>query len=213
MTQNLPFIEYEIMDLKGPETKKEILEYMECRFRKFQNANYSWRGDLDNPILRLEYANEEEFLETNTRIYPFFSTILEFIQANKLSLPDIQFKSKPNSSESIEGVYLTLKIHTNHIHELRQNYLFSSKIAELIHIATTSEEIEDGFLIFYQDREAFEDAQVNRLDLNELKAWLQKKGIWKEIYLELFSAILESIEFDAQKRKRKRLKNQKQQNL
>lgn len=204
----LPFVEYEVMVLNGPESKKDILKYMEERFRKFNKANYSWIENDNNPILRLEYPNEIEFIETNTRIYPFFSEILKFIQTNKLSLPEIQFKPIKGHSEENANIYLILKIRTNRAKELRQNYSFSAKIAELIHLATTSEEIEDGFLIFYQDREAFEDAQVNRLDLQELKTWLQKKGIWKDVYQELFSAILESLEFDAQKRKRKQLKQE-----
>jgi hypothetical protein len=202
---DLPFFEYEIIEINGAESKKEILLQLERHLRSFNPAAYSWVGSLDNPKLKLEYKDNAEFLEINTRSYPFFSMILDFIESNKILLRELQFQEKDSCSQSNENVYLILKIHTNRISELRQNYSFSAKFAEFVKLAIMYEEVKDGFLIFYKTREAFEDAQVNRFKFDELKHWLQKKGLWHESYAEIFEAIMEKIQMDARIKQRKKL--------
>ena len=50
-----------------------------------------------------------------------------------------------------------------------KNYQFTSKAAETIGVVFNIEEIEDGFLMFYQKKIDFDANQIDRLNIDELK--------------------------------------------
>ena len=50
-----------------------------------------------------------------------------------------------------------------------KNYQFTSKAAETNGVVFNIEEIEDGFLIFYQKKIDFDANQIDRLNIDELK--------------------------------------------
>ena len=52
-----------------------------------------------------------------------------------------------------------------------KNYQVTSNTAEIIGVVFNIEEIEDGFLMFYQRKIDFDANQIDRLDINELRSF------------------------------------------
>ena len=166
----LPFIEISIIStIEKKKSKKEIIQQIKERFERTHNVKGIWKGTDDSPILRLDYPSEKAFLDGYTRDLDLFNKVIEEI--NKGNFPFSELFSKGSKTDEISENYLVLKYYTNWKGPMVKNYQFTSKAAEIIGVVFNIEEIEDGFLIFYQRKIDYDANQIDRLNIKELKSF------------------------------------------
>lgn len=181
-TNNLPYIEIFITHTLDTEiSKKDILQTMKNRFEKTQNVPVSWLGDEESPILRVEYPSKEKFVECYQYGIPFFDKLKEILEDEKVlhEFPMDKFIEKQDleDSETLLTTYLILRYKTNVKEIMRQNYEYTWQFAKFLQTEFFVEEIEDGFLMFYKHKDDFMIQQIDRMDFDEVKAWIEKKKI------------------------------------
>lgn len=186
-----PYIEIEIVSTLETELKpKELLDIVKLRFEKTQKVTTSWNGSESAPILRLKYTSQEDLIEGYTRDLFLFNYFTEIINTNPESLQDLfeTLKAEPKAPISKAnadlsntcpepGNYIVLKYRTNFKDPLRKNYQLTAQIAQLLGESVCIEEVQDGFLYFFQTKDAFEDANFDKLNPKELGLWFKKRGI------------------------------------
>ncbi|MHA1732536.1 MAG: hypothetical protein ACTSU5_11365 [Promethearchaeota archaeon] len=89
------------------------------------------------------------------------------------------FQPEPTPNKADDGernVYLVLRYRTNFKKPLKENYQLAAKLAEIFHEGVYHEELEDGFLLFYQKEEDFVKSRLDKTNPVTLKDWLEKKG-------------------------------------
>ncbi len=171
----LPFIEISIISTTEKiKTKKELIQKIKNRFERTHDVKGSWKGNDDSPILRLDYSSEKAFLDGYTRDLDLFNLIVEEI--NKGKFPFNTLFSKSSKTDGSEN-YLVLKYYTNWKEPMIKNYQFTSKAVETIGVVFNIEEIEDGFLIFYQKKIDFNANQIDRLNIDELKKFFTDNNL------------------------------------
>ena len=162
-----PFIKiFIIKTSEKKKSKKELIQKIKERFERTHDVKGSWKGTDASPILRLDYSSEKAFLNGYTRDLDLFNLIVEEI--NKGNFPFNALFSKSSKTYGSEN-YCVLQYYTNWKKPMIKNYQFTSKAAETIGVVFNIEEIEDGFLIFYQKKIDFDANQIDRLNIDELK--------------------------------------------
>lgn len=186
-----PFIEIELISTTETALMpKDILEIIKKRFEKTHNVKTSWAGTETTPIVRLNYVSLDALVKGYSRDLFLFNYFIELMNADPEWLQEllnlVNFsavgQTSLNSGESLDACtepnnYVVLKYRTNYKDPLRKNYQFTSKIAQILGENVCIEEIDDGFLYFFQTKGSFEDANFDKLQPAELRMWFQKKGL------------------------------------
>ncbi|MHA1562151.1 MAG: hypothetical protein ACTSPA_08500 [Promethearchaeota archaeon] len=60
-------------------------------------------------------------------------------------------------------------------------------MAEMLGLSMSYEEVDDGFLLFYQSREDFEVGKIDLTQFNEVKRQLEERGAWQKDYEDLWN--------------------------
>jgi hypothetical protein len=175
------FIQIKVLQtLEKDQTQKDLLHIIKKRFEETHDTVGSWQGDEENPVLLLTYPSKEAFQAAYSWGMGIVDKILQLEQEGhdvKLKHVNSSESSEEISEENESEIYLTLHYMTNWKAPMRNNYLINRKMAHLLGTQFYVEEIEDGFLIMYKRRVDFELAQLNRMDLNNVKKWLKENKI------------------------------------
>lgn len=195
----LPFIEFECISISDPQhSKKKIIELLSKRLASQWGLPPKWRGSDQEPIIRFEFPSKNFFFERFNREIKFFEKVIQFLKDPILNrkeyglpngLPLIPIKESPT-----DEIFAITKISTNCIDEIRKNFEFTFKLGEFFGINTFYEEIANGFLIFYKTWTDFEDAQKDKLNPEEIKKWLQAKGVWNPIIEKILYSLFNSVD-------------------
>jgi hypothetical protein len=204
-----PFIEIEVITTLETElTSKNLLDIIKQRFEKTHKVKASWIGSEVAPIIRLEYTYLEDLIEGYSRDLFLFNYFTEIFISNPEEIQDLldavkvrlkQTTSKTQADLSNDCLeprnYVVLKYRTNFKDPLRKNYQFTARIAQMLGENVCIEEVQDGFLYFFQTKDAFEDANFDKLNPKELMMWFQKQGIDTDHpkIKDLFSIIKQKI--------------------
>ncbi|MCF2138436.1 MAG: hypothetical protein K9W44_00105 [Candidatus Lokiarchaeota archaeon] len=163
-----PYIEVEILSCDDP--KKKILDLLEERAIKNHHVKTTWKGTDDNPILRVDYESYEQFRAGYNRDRSVYENFIKFINLQEISFDKIAERSTKHDDQSI---YLMMKYRTNYKEPIRNNYSFTFKIIELIGLGASYEEVQDGFILFYQTKKDFKVGLMDLLKINEVRSYLK----------------------------------------
>ncbi|MHA1673912.1 MAG: hypothetical protein ACTSYI_09810 [Promethearchaeota archaeon] len=180
-----PFIIISIVSSIEPESAYyDILQKIASRSKKLGNARIEFgQEDIQGksqPFLKIIYPSFEKIQEVYHYKTQFFVKVLEDFQKNhhvydKLFSQAFEAGVKSNPSQT-KNNYLLLKYRTNFRSPLLRYYEFGIKLGTYVGSMFYMEEIEDGFLLFYQREEDFIAHQVDRLNLQELILWFEERG-------------------------------------
>lgn len=186
MADPLPFIEIRIIhttDSINPPRK--ILQMIENRNLLSLFNKVSWKGNSENPILRLDYESKEDFIESYKNGEELMKKFLTLLQDGTLNIDELKQelhlqKAKDadwSSTIPYEQLYLILKYTTNFKTPMRRSYKFSEWFIDFFNEHMFYEEVDDGFLFFYHKRENYINSNLNQSNPIEFKKWLNSKEI------------------------------------
>lgn len=167
-----PYIEVEIINCLDP--KQEILDLLNQRAIKNHHVKTYFKGTPESPILRVDYDSLDHFASGYNRDRLIYENFIKFINLQEISFDKIP--PRKNSLED-EKIYLIMKYRTNYKEPIRNNYNFTFRIIELIGIGASFEEVEDGFILFYQTKQDFKIGLMDLLNIKEVKAYLSSIGM------------------------------------
>ena len=186
-----PYIEAKVIQCS--DNKLDILRHLEEKAIKRLDAKISWNlTSNEDPILRVDYHDEEAFWDNYSRDKHVFERLVKFIQGKKLNLVDFIPKTS-NKDEFDSEIYLTLKYRTDCLAPIRHNYFYTSKIVEYVGIRASYEEIQDGFLWFYKSKEDFQNASMDLMNFSKIKSWAQEQNIWNDDLEDFFKIFSQEI--------------------
>ena len=98
-----------------------------------------------------------------------------------------KIKTVLKKKDKDEKLYLILKYKTNFKGPILKNYSFTYKLAEMLGLSMSYEEVDDGFLLFYQSREDFEVGKIDLTQFKEVKKQLEERNAWQKDYEKLWN--------------------------
>lgn len=161
-TISKPFVEISIISKQeSSQNEKEILVQLIERISPIKEISTVWLGTLENPSIRVTFPSYDYFYRFYKRDFKILERVAKILESNMSNNKAI-LHSK--GSVSNDNIFLILRYRTNFKKPMRESYRykqwFSDNLGEKIWI----EEIEDGFLHFYQ---TIEDFQRVILDLTQ----------------------------------------------
>ena len=165
--------------------KMKILKFLEKRAKNFHQVTIQWAGTEEHPILRVIFPSEQALIKGYTRDQSIYEGVVHLANEGIINPKKTRqvFKNSPPSEE----LYLILKYETAFKEPLRNNYQFTYKIAELLGIGMSYEEVDDGFILFYKHKEDFEIGIIDLARLDKVKQMLEKRGHWDDDYEKIWS--------------------------
>lgn len=173
----LPYIEISIASTTEEKLSRiQILAVIQERIERLDKVPAKIQTDDKEPTLIIKYNSVETFLDSYQREFPVFEAFLNLLLSGKVDIEDMSTK-KGNKSNFEQENYLILKYKTNWKEPLRKYYEFTLQFTKFFDIGIMVEEVEDGFLLFHQSKEDFQIGQMDKANVQEIKTWLQNRGI------------------------------------
>ena len=180
---SLPFIEIEVERYYGDTLDhKEILQVIKDRNQYYSANRTSWVTTENKLKLRLDYNSLEEFKVDYHVMDELLELFIEKVNAHLVDIHQIFDSQLETSSvsEKIGGgslIYLILKYTTNYKDPMRDSYRNLQWYAETLRENVYIEEIEHGFLHFYQTELDYINVNLDKLNPKEFQQWLKNKKI------------------------------------
>ena len=179
----LPYIEVSVVQTQGE--KLDILQILQEKAEITKNAIISIKKNPKNPILRIEYPSKEVLLDVYKRDEFVYESAVKLVNLGVITPSKI--KTVLKKSDNDKNLYLILKYRTNFKGPILRNYSFTYKLAEMLGLSMSYEEVDDGFLLFYQTREDFEVGKIDLTQFKEVKRQLEERGAWQKDYEDLWN--------------------------
>ena len=176
---NLPYLEVSIIETQGK--PKNIFKILEEKAKIAKEAVISMDNDPKNPFLRIEYPSEKVFLKVYKRDEFVYESAVKLINLGVITPSKIKTLIR-NGSKHKKKLFLVLKYKTNFKEPILKNYSFTYKLAEMLGLSMSYEEVDDGFILFYQSKEDFEVGRIDLTKFKEVKRQLEDIGAWQEDY-------------------------------
>jgi len=177
----IPITKYSIIQLNSDQySKHEILNIFATVLTKLHDVRIEWGKINEEDVIKVIYKDKKAYQQAYSRNLPIIEKIMDIVNQGSLNPNDINIRIKNEQflKSNNQDLFLILKIQSNWLEPIRKNFEFAFKFGEIIGIHSQYEEIADGFLVFYETLEDFKDMQVDKLNYNELKQWLESKGKW-----------------------------------
>ena len=165
--------------------KLKILKILEEKAYASKTGEISLNKSPENPILRIEYPSEEVLLSVYQRDEYVYESAVKLVNLGVITPHKIKTVLKKGLNRD-ENLYLILKYKTNFKAPILKNYSFTYKLAEMLGLSMSYEEVDDGFLLFYQTREDFEVERIDLTQFKEVKRQLMERDAWQEDYEKLW---------------------------
>jgi hypothetical protein len=126
--------------------------------------------------LRVEYPSVDVFKVTYSRGVKLMDYAIQKIRELNINLEDFI----PEQTDDVVPrgeIFLILKYTANYKAPMRAMYEYLRWFWDRLHEGITFEEVEDGFLHFYQQRENFQFTLLDPLNPGDFQTILQKKNI------------------------------------
>ncbi len=192
-----PFLEIEVVKLEDPNRgEKEILEIIKKRNDKNNPFESQWIGTAAHPKLRLDYPTIKLFEDSYKRGLDMLDHLLERIKKRSIDLEKLLALSELRKFPPVnKDLYLILKYTTNYKKPLRVNYQYTQWFADYFHEMVRTEEVVDGFLHMFKREIDFMNANLDKLDPQELRIWLKNKkpDISEQVIHQLLQSLSEKI--------------------
>ncbi len=181
--KNIPYIEVSVVETQGE--KLYILQILREKAEITEDVVISIKKSPKNPILRIEYPSEEVLLKVYKRDEFIYESAVKLINLGVITPSKIKTALKKTDDD--EKLYLILKYRTNFKGPILKNYRFTYKLAEMLGLSMSYEEVDDGFLLFYQSREDFEVGKIDLTQFKKVKRQLEERGAWQKDYEDLWN--------------------------
>ncbi|MHA1718469.1 MAG: hypothetical protein DRO88_12130 [Promethearchaeia archaeon] len=179
-----PYLEVSIVETQGD--REEILKILENKARMSKEAVIFIKDNVNNPIIRIEYPSKETLLKVYSRDEFVYESAVKLLNSGIISPAKVKTAIENGTSKS-DKLFLILKYKTNFKSPILKNYRFTYKIAELLGLSMSYEEVEDGFILFYKTKEDFEIGRIDLTKFQEVKKRLEERGIWRKEYEYLWN--------------------------
>ena len=180
---SLPYIEVSVVKTQGDKLK--ILQILEKKAHTSKTGEVSLKKTPENPILRVVYPSEEVLLNVYKRDEYVYESAVKLVNMGVITPSKIKTVLKKGTNNN-ENLYLILKYKTNFKAPILRNYSFTYKLAEMLGLSMSYEEVDDGFLLFYQTRQDFEVGKIDLTQFKEVKKQLEERDAWQEDYEKLW---------------------------
>ena len=184
-----PFIEVSVV--QTTDDKMKILTFLEKRTKSFHKVEIQWIGTAEHPILRIIFPSEQALIDGYARDQFIYEGVVHLI--NEGIITPTKISQVLMNDVNSDNLYLILKYTTNCKDPIRNNYRFTFKIAEMFGINMSYEEVHDGFILFYKDREDFEIGIIDLTQIDKVKPKVEARGHWKKTYEKLWKNIEKKI--------------------
>ena len=190
MQRDSIFLEFTVSMLNSnAHTSRSVLEKILGNWE----ASYQIHGKIlekgPGYCLRFEFQDSKEINYVYSRNRPYFEKIIEWRNQNQFT--NLQFSLGLTNIErdSDVPIFLVLKVTSNYLAPIKENYDFTFKFAKFFDMRVSYEEINDGFLIFYETAQMFDFMQIDHINKEEMFEWLEKNQALTEsnkVAMELF---------------------------
>lgn len=186
------YLYFDIIQINSNEySKREILEEFKIKFDLNNNIEGNLRILEDGQIqLQYFFPDAESFSLIYKKNLKFFERLIEIIDDGQLTAEDAHYLFKDENEENTAKNFLIFRITTNWKDPIRKNYKFTFKIADLLKLGINFEEIENGFLIFYETYSLFKFLQINHINYEIMKKWNENNNPQSEKFQILLDKLL-----------------------
>lgn len=146
------------------------------------NSNFGYH-------LEIRFLHPEEFHSSFQRNIPLVEAFLAHFQEIPSSKQEMQYKIPDPSHWGEDYTFLILKLETNNIENIRNDFHLSFQVARLAGIGIAYEEIETGMLIFFKRRSDFDFLQLDKTNPVLVAEWLKKNMVLSKNHLQFLSEV------------------------
>ncbi|MHA2018865.1 MAG: hypothetical protein ACTSXY_11385 [Promethearchaeota archaeon] len=180
-----PFLEISLISTaEKKKTALQIMKKFQKNFEECYKINTSIRMEEKTPIIRVEFTSKDEFLAIYERDLDIYEFLLENVINGSLDLEEFKteqlnskLKIKSGSEQIDKENYIVLKFTSNFKDPMRKKYNLTTKVDHIFGVHSAFEEVEDGFIKFFERKEDFEDTMLDNLKRADWEKWLKLKGI------------------------------------
>jgi bifunctional pyridoxal-dependent enzyme with beta-cystathionase and maltose regulon repressor activities len=126
--------------------------------------------------VRLDYDSFEVFEQSYQKGFKILENIIIAVTQNNINIPKLFGLNQIENSLERPQPYLILKYTTNYKKILRDNYQFIQWFMTQFDERLWYEEIDTGFLLFFERECDFYNSNLPRDNLKDIEVWLNKKG-------------------------------------
>ncbi|WP_371805168.1 hypothetical protein [Candidatus Lokiarchaeum ossiferum] len=157
-----PFVEISIISKQeSPQNEREILMLLIERISSIEEISIEWFGSHENPSIKVTFPSYDYFHMFYRRDFKILERAAKILQSNMSKNRSI-LQSKEDMCK--DNIFLILRYRTNFKKPMRESYRYKQWFSDKLGEKVWTEEIEDGFLHFYQ---TLNDFQRVILDLTE----------------------------------------------
>ncbi len=195
-----PYLQISVISTcEANRSHKQILKRFKDRFERVHKISGQWLDVHGNLVLELIYPSIDRFVKCYHSGFDILSKLAEDKQFGHLKLREIFTKAIASKNMETDNPhdknYVVVKYQTNYIKPMRVYYQFVSNVARLLGIMYSIEEIENGFLLFFQRKIDLIGAQLDPTNYDEVKEWIQFLNIdLKEESIQKLLEYIKSLE-------------------
>lgn len=173
----MSFIEINIESSVEQEANYElILTHIKKYFNKFGINDINLIDTEKNPKLRINFIDKNQFITFYKKDDAVLSRFMEFLQKGKFPQSFINtVQEKEINSLDSKNLYLVLKYKTDFKSPIRHYYNQIEWYRQFFKINISTEELTDGFLFFYQKKQDFHDALIDKSNPIEIINWIDSR--------------------------------------
>ena len=143
-----PFVEISIISKQeSSQTESEILTQLSKRLPSNEEISTLWLGTQENPSIRVTFPSYDYFYRFYKRDFKILEQAAEILESNLIKNQPIL---RTTDSKRDDNIFLILRYKTNFKKPMRESYRYKQWFSEKLGEKVWIEEIEDGFLHFYQ---------------------------------------------------------------
>ncbi len=177
-----PIIQISIIDsTESRSNYKEILEKVALRCKKYSKAIIEWLNIDGFPVLQISYPTLEDLEQVYEAKTKLVNKTMEVFQSNRDSFDKLisqAFKTgAQHEPKNSSKPFITLKYSVNYKEVLLNYYNYANPVGNFLGSQFFVEEIEDGFLLFYDRKEDFLVHQLDLLHSKELPDWFKARNL------------------------------------
>lgn len=149
MGQPLPYIKISAIQSIGDPIA--ILTKIKTKFENFHQVKTEWVKSSEENAFLIFFPSYDAYYMAYKRDIPFYERFLRILIENPNFLKEpLLESSKLNPMDDPIPPYCILKYETNDKIPLRNYYQFIFQVGQQIGVQHSFEEIENGFILFYQ---------------------------------------------------------------
>ncbi len=193
-----PYVEISIISKQDcSENESDILRQLLRRIATLDQVSVHWLGNQRNPTVRIIFPNIDYFTELYSQdfhVLEHTANILRKFSSKHIPLlKSREMVEFTTDEQKNQDIYLILRYRTNFKQPMRDSYVYKQWFIDRLEEKVWIEEIEDGFLHFYQTKEDFQRVILDLTQASEILTWyhMKKDALTPQFSRQLLSMIRE----------------------